>query len=1037
MGNTASQQTPPTPPFSQSRSRASSVGSNAVSARAEAEAALSPNQVRATNPVRLGPRTSATTVSSVSSVASVASRVVRVSASLGRRLSTSTSTSTSAPTTSTPTQLADDSNANGIITRPVRRDSQFSLESRASTVRRLVRPSWLRSSFTSVDQTVQQPSLHEPATPSSLHTDFIDTLPVSAELDPVSPAVKIDNLVSNEELLSVDSQPLNQSTFVGSSSLAIVTEEDERTAALKEDVTPRPNDVSNEIALLPLDSVDVELSPSAETPKAVLEPINSVDDASDYNIPIHLDIALEEYEINEVQPTSLEDELRIATTNDPAINNTVALDESEGSVIVDPFVETVEPLVQNDATAVTIDGVREQLETETHEEESSFSTSSSIEADLRRLSALVQALTQMEELEAQEAAAAAATMTANVDADANANVDADANFVADVVNASESLGINAEAQVSEPNAPNLSRQTENVLAVEAEATEPTNETSSGADEGQAGQEQQRPPPQNISMMILILGPPGSASPPSQQNDNQDAAPATEPQSIDHEQQVESEQGTEDHPGDGDTQRTPQQGSGFRMVIILTAPDGSGRIAEIPLSGPGLPPGFPPMGAVGVPGESGDGGEGGPDYDALVRLAEMIGPARPRHAHIDDVKEQLPLVEFKRLPSEEEAVEVGFVGISEIDPGMERIQGLLGETKEKCTVCLMPYEDGDMLRILKCNHGFHSDCIDQWLTSHVNSCPICRQTGVEVRVAPTEQAPPRQAQANQGPPPPFLQAIIREMLMRGPPQQPPPNSEVQSPQTESPTPPANQHDDVATGASSSEPLVDHEPAAQEPHTNTSDTDPQADHQDNDGPPPEFLRNALLPLLASLLMGLDRLQQLQQQSETDHQTQADETTESSETSRGTDGIEEHEVPDAPPRQPPHPPRTLGEFLSMLSEASNIERMQRNPETGEFASSEVQNASTGPGNTWEEDGIRVSAVQDGEAGTSADENDYWDEEDDEEMEATLQRLNEILGIRHPHFPPHPDERDQEEEEEEEFEALFIPALADWADDNVSIDD
>ncbi|ORY39518.1 hypothetical protein BCR33DRAFT_390084 [Rhizoclosmatium globosum] len=110
-----------------------------------------------------------------------------------------------------------------------------------------------------------------------------------------------------------------------------------------------------------------------------------------------------------------------------------------------------------------------------------------------------------------------------------------------------------------------------------------------------------------------------------------------------------------------------------------------------------------------------------------------------------------------------------------------------------------------------------------------------------------------------------------MLMRGPPQQPPPNSEVQSPQTESPAPPANQHDDVATGASTSEPLVDHEPAAQEPHTNTSDADPQADYQDNDGPPPEFLRNALLPLLASLLMGLDRLQQLQQQSETDHQTQ----------------------------------------------------------------------------------------------------------------------------------------------------------------------
>ncbi|XP_078441454.1 E3 ubiquitin-protein ligase RING1-like [Wolffia australiana] len=43
----------------------------------------------------------------------------------------------------------------------------------------------------------------------------------------------------------------------------------------------------------------------------------------------------------------------------------------------------------------------------------------------------------------------------------------------------------------------------------------------------------------------------------------------------------------------------------------------------------------------------------------------------------------------------------------------------------CAVCLGEFVKGDMLRVLPdCLHGFHVDCIDTWLRSHVN-CPLCR------------------------------------------------------------------------------------------------------------------------------------------------------------------------------------------------------------------------------------------------------------------------------------------------------------------------
>ena len=78
--------------------------------------------------------------------------------------------------------------------------------------------------------------------------------------------------------------------------------------------------------------------------------------------------------------------------------------------------------------------------------------------------------------------------------------------------------------------------------------------------------------------------------------------------------------------------------------------------------------------------------------------------------------------------------------SEASP--DQPQGLNDENIPTCSICLMPYADGDELRTFACSHCFHSECVSKYIfhrclnNDELDSfnCPECRQNHITLSEA---------------------------------------------------------------------------------------------------------------------------------------------------------------------------------------------------------------------------------------------------------------------------------------------------------------
>ncbi|KAJ1380134.1 Zinc finger, RING-type [Sesbania bispinosa] len=56
--------------------------------------------------------------------------------------------------------------------------------------------------------------------------------------------------------------------------------------------------------------------------------------------------------------------------------------------------------------------------------------------------------------------------------------------------------------------------------------------------------------------------------------------------------------------------------------------------------------------------------------------------------------------------------------------LQKVKLQEGVTMERCSICLVEFDDGIEVSSMPCKHVYHHECLVQWLkTSHV--CPLCR------------------------------------------------------------------------------------------------------------------------------------------------------------------------------------------------------------------------------------------------------------------------------------------------------------------------
>ncbi|XWS61470.1 hypothetical protein CRYUN_Cryun07bG0128300 [Craigia yunnanensis] len=94
--------------------------------------------------------------------------------------------------------------------------------------------------------------------------------------------------------------------------------------------------------------------------------------------------------------------------------------------------------------------------------------------------------------------------------------------------------------------------------------------------------------------------------------------------------------------------------------------------------------------------------------------------RPRHSRNNHLPQSQQELEQRKPVPVAAAARMAAAPTMVYSTGMK-----LAGAEAECAICLSEFVEGQGIQVLaKCKHGFHVQCIQQWLSSH-SSCPTCR------------------------------------------------------------------------------------------------------------------------------------------------------------------------------------------------------------------------------------------------------------------------------------------------------------------------
>ncbi|CDR35632.1 hypothetical protein NBRC10512_006504 [Rhodotorula toruloides] len=116
------------------------------------------------------------------------------------------------------------------------------------------------------------------------------------------------------------------------------------------------------------------------------------------------------------------------------------------------------------------------------------------------------------------------------------------------------------------------------------------------------------------------------------------------------------------------------------------------------------------------------------YEALIRLSERLGDAKPRGMSAEKLA-ALRRFKYTEWPMPERSststpLPVASTSATKMDEDVPAFARRGLEKEERCAICLDDYADDDDCMLGRCGHGFHEDCLTLALKEK-GTCPVCR------------------------------------------------------------------------------------------------------------------------------------------------------------------------------------------------------------------------------------------------------------------------------------------------------------------------